>query len=679
MTLTSITSPRISVIISTYKAERFIRGCLGDLTSQTLFSKGQLELIVIDSNSPENEESIVQEFQARYPSLITYIRTPERETIYQAWNRGVQLASGAYLTNANADDRHRADALEIMARYLDTHSDVALVYADCDVTATENSRFGETCPVACFRWPDFDPKHLFQICHIGPQPMWRRTLHERYGLFDPSYRSAGDYEFWLRLAAGGERFLHIPECLGLYLQSPSGVEHANQRLSWEESNRARITHWPPTWGTRPEPAGNYLFPVHDRLQSASPLVSVIIPTRNRPELLARAIQSVLNQTYRHIEIIVVNDRGVDVGKLIDHFNCRGNIRYFNLSTGIERSAARNLALRSAKGNYITYLDDDDRYLPEHLETLVSHARQSGCRVVYSDAYRAQLDTSTGLPNEAQRDIPYSLDFDPIRIYVENYIPILCLMHERSLLDEVGMFDEELSRLEDWDLWIRLSRIAKFHHIPQATCEFTWHEGGSTKTLDNAPLFLTAYKTICDKHNTVARQNASIKLWQQSNIYNKTCHTFEYLKSVLYPLLSTDSTLAGMEIPPVLITTLQERKIGSSRTQSATFWTKAIAENRTEVTETWLAKALASDDENHPARLQLAALFMRQHRHREAILHLERIHFYNPVDIPIITMLANLYMHSEHDFHKAAGILNKGLWLYPDNEILRAQQKKIRNR
>ena len=73
---------------------------------------------------------------------------------------------------------------------------------------------------------------------MGPQPMWRKSVHNRHGYFDDSLESAGDWEFWLRLA-GTETFLHIDEILGLYLKSPNGVEHRDLELSKRE---ARIVH-----------------------------------------------------------------------------------------------------------------------------------------------------------------------------------------------------------------------------------------------------------------------------------------------------------------------------------------------------------------------------------------------------------------------------------------------------
>ncbi|RZB34874.1 MAG: hypothetical protein SRB1_00642 [Desulfobacteraceae bacterium Eth-SRB1] len=77
----------------------------------------RLEIIVVNSGSEQNEEAIVKEFQKKY-SNIKYIKTDQRETVYAAWNRGVKAASGKYITNANTDDRRRADACEQMRLFL---------------------------------------------------------------------------------------------------------------------------------------------------------------------------------------------------------------------------------------------------------------------------------------------------------------------------------------------------------------------------------------------------------------------------------------------------------------------------------------------------------------------------------------------------------------------------------
>ncbi len=190
---------------------------------------------MVDSGSEQNEAQIVREFQKQYDNIV-YIRTDQREGVYAAWNRGIKAARGKYITNANTDDRHRSDAFEKMALILDQRPDIALVYANVWITETENETFENHTRVGIYRWADYDPLYLTYGCFIGPQPMWRKSLHEKYGYFDESFESAGDWEFWLRISET-EKFFHIDEVLGLYLKSPSSVEHRDPMLSRNEAMR----------------------------------------------------------------------------------------------------------------------------------------------------------------------------------------------------------------------------------------------------------------------------------------------------------------------------------------------------------------------------------------------------------------------------------------------------------
>jgi tetratricopeptide (TPR) repeat protein len=194
------------------------------------------EILVVDSGSSQNEKDIVQNFQKRFDN-IQYLRTKQREPLYTAWNRGIRVAKGKYITSANTDDRHRKDAFERMATVLDEHSEVALVYADVIKTETENETFEHCTPTGRYRWYDWDRNLLLaRGCFIGPQPMWRRTIHELYGFFDESLVSSGDYEFWLRISQTLD-FHHIREFLGLYLDSPGSVEHINRERKQAEDVR----------------------------------------------------------------------------------------------------------------------------------------------------------------------------------------------------------------------------------------------------------------------------------------------------------------------------------------------------------------------------------------------------------------------------------------------------------
>ncbi len=235
---------KVSAVVSCYNSEKFLRGRLEDLLGQTLYRQGELEIVVVNAGSKQGERYIIREFLG----CITYIETLH-ETIYPSWNRGALIAKGDYLTNANADDRLRSDALETLARALDDNPDVGLVYADAYVTSTPNARWGEACTVSDkppyfgrLAWPEFDKALLLQGYYGGPNPMWRKVLHQQFGYFDESYQLAGDFEFALRLAANGVQFQHVAEVLGLFYDDGLGIN--NPEYSGMEARRA-ILRWRP--------------------------------------------------------------------------------------------------------------------------------------------------------------------------------------------------------------------------------------------------------------------------------------------------------------------------------------------------------------------------------------------------------------------------------------------------
>lgn len=225
----------VSAIVSVYNCERFIAGCLEDLEQQTIADR--LEIMVVNSGSQQNEEAIIKKFQEKYDNIV-YIKTENRETIYQAWNRGIKAASGKYITNANSDDRHRDDAFEIMVSELENNKSIGLVYANDIITETENETFMNHTPVKYSNRLEFNRHLLLQECFIGPQPMWHKSIHKKLGYFDESLKVAGDYEFWLRIAEE-YKFKHINEYLGLYLNTPNSAEHRDSMIAIHEREKVK--------------------------------------------------------------------------------------------------------------------------------------------------------------------------------------------------------------------------------------------------------------------------------------------------------------------------------------------------------------------------------------------------------------------------------------------------------
>ena len=231
---------KVSAIVSTYNSEKFIYGCLNDLINQSLFIKGNLEIVIIDSGSDQNEAKIVKRMQRKFPNRIIYERT-NRETLYTAWNRGIKLARGKYITNANADDRHHQNALEIMVEALDKQPETALVYSDCYVSTIPNETYEQNSHRNILRFPDFFPAAALLHYQFGPQPMWRKSVHDKIGYFDGTFHAAGDYDFNIRFAL---KFTatHIPEPLGLYLTIPSTISFRDNRMENENKRISTIYH-----------------------------------------------------------------------------------------------------------------------------------------------------------------------------------------------------------------------------------------------------------------------------------------------------------------------------------------------------------------------------------------------------------------------------------------------------
>ncbi len=249
----------------------------------------------------------------------------------------------------------------------------------------------------------------------------------------------------------------------------------------------------------------------------TPTVSVIIPTYNRPDRLRTALASVFAQDYQDFQIIVINDGATPVEPVIAALNDDGRITLINHDRNRGLAASRNTGLRHATGTYVCYLDDDDRFLPNHLRTLVTQLETGECKVAYTDAWRVHEQIVGETISEIARDQPYADEFNPHQLLIGNYIPVLCVMHARACLDEVGGFDESLFVHEDWDLWIRMATRYPFMHIPKTTAEFTWRTDGSSMTSRSRDAFLRTTEIIYRKYAPYAVKYPTVFEGQQNHL------------------------------------------------------------------------------------------------------------------------------------------------------------------
>jgi hypothetical protein len=196
-------------------------------------------------------------------------------------------------------------------------------------------------------------------------------------------------------------------------------------------------------------AAPYKLDAKGNLLASGSTVDIITPTiRGREKYLERCVQSVKAQRY-HME-------------LVNHI-----IQVDEKLGG--RSKARNDAIRSGKGKYVAYCDDDDILFPQHIITLVNYMESTGAAACYSLAYAMPEDEEMRLNGPIGIEWNQEPYEDPLR---GNWTPINCICHRRDVLDTVGYWDEELDVLEDWHMMIRLQRAFGMHRIERVTCAYS---------------------------------------------------------------------------------------------------------------------------------------------------------------------------------------------------------------
>lgn len=203
-----------------------------------------------------------------------------------------------------------------------------------------------------------------------------------------------------------------------------------------------------------------------------PLISVVIPTYNRPQLVVRAIRSFLDQTYQRFEIIVVNDGGTDATAVAVTGMADQRVRYLDKPHG-GLASARNWGLRKACGEYVTFCDDDDEVFPSRLEHHLAFAQRNGHRVSFCNAYLVE----NGRRRLFLKTPPGGSDFTGL--FYRRNPPVHTFLAKRECLISAGGFNETLSVCEDYDLWLRLLPAERFGYLNEPLVLYHRHGEGMT--------------------------------------------------------------------------------------------------------------------------------------------------------------------------------------------------------
>lgn len=238
------------------------------------------------------------------------------------------------------------------------------------------------------------------------------------------------------------------------------------------------------------------------MSKRSPTVSVVLPTYNRAGSIPMSVKSVLLQTFQDFEVIIVDDGSTDNTEEVVHTINDSRVKYIKCDRNYGATHARNVGIQIASGRYIAFQDSDDQWLPEKLRKQVEvlHSAKKNIGVVYNAYWRVinnkQIYMPVDAPNtEKAKAVVAELFF--------LFVATPTVLVRKECFERSGVFDERLPRLQEWELWIRMSQNYKFEYINEALVA-SYYQSQSI-TADHESL-ITSFDLILKKHGQILHQD-----------------------------------------------------------------------------------------------------------------------------------------------------------------------------
>ncbi len=501
--------PLVTISVFSYNQEKYLPKLIDSVLNQTYKN---IELFIFDDASTDNTHIMVEQYND--DPRFHFLRNEKNIGSERNYKQASEAGSGKYKMVFGGDDFLHPTYIETTVRYLEEHPKCVLAYTpaiwvdenDQEIKIGEHighpkqTRIGGRNEVADL---------LVFDNYITPCTLIVRSeaLKEIDPAVDIKAPAALDWEQYVRLALLNNNFIFIKEPLSYYrihseqisqkkfynslrpLQAhiyilQKTLKHPKAKELLQDRKEEIIQHLLRRYETYrhlPE-AKQYekeIIKLQNKLDSFArklpplsekPLVSVILTTYNRRELLHDAIESVLAQTYKNFELLIVNDAGEDVSDIVESFN-DPRIKLFTHRFNSGLPFARNTALRFIQGEIVCYLDDDDLYKQHHLHTLVQTYKKHNPAVVFTGSLYVDEEIHNGKRTIIKEETPFdNIEYSKERLHIQNFIPVNAWSHRAETIKEVGYFDETLTSMEDWDYLLKLSRKYDFYQVKEITVE-----------------------------------------------------------------------------------------------------------------------------------------------------------------------------------------------------------------
>ncbi|VVM07033.1 O-antigen biosynthesis protein [Methylacidimicrobium cyclopophantes] len=460
--------PLISVLMPVYETpEPWLRKAIDSVRFQ-IYPRWEL-CIADDASSSPHVRKVLEEY-AQVDSRIHVVWRAENGHISRCSNSALALAKGTWVALLDHDDELAEEALYLVAELILRNPEIRLIYSDQDVIDANGKRSDP------YFKPDFSYDLLLSQNYIFHLDVYHAGLMRELGGFRPAFDGSQDHDLALRFVERirPEQIRHIPRILYHWRKIPGSVamDVEGKPYALPSARRAIADHLARTGveaEVGPSPIGSW-HRIRRKL-SSRPLVTILIPTRNRLELLRPCLESIRHQTrYSPYEILVIDNDSDDpetIAFLEDSERC-GRLRVRKDPSPFHYSGMHNRAVPDAKGEILVFLNNDTEvFAPDWLEELVSHAVRPevgavGARLLYPDGSIQHAGIVLGLYGMAGHLFRGISKQDPgyvgQAVLTRNVSAVTgaCLATRKTLYQEVGGFEERLPiACQDVDYCLKL--------------------------------------------------------------------------------------------------------------------------------------------------------------------------------------------------------------------------------
>lgn len=511
--------PKISIVMPVYNVDEiWLKKCINSILKQYY---GNWELCIADDCSTKKHiRPLLESYRKKDPRIKVVYRT-ENGHISRATNSALELVTGEFVALMDNDDELPPWALYEVVKCINQHPDADLIYSDEDKLDTNGER---TDPH--FK-PDWSPESFLSSNYISHLGVYRKTILDQIGGFRPGYEGAQDYDLALRFTEQTDHIYHIPRILYhwriiegstsmgasqknyAYLAGKKALEDAVKRRGY----RAMVEE------VEDVPYYNVNFqPNRDSL------ISIIIPTRDKADVLRRCLESIYEKTtWKNYEIIVVDNNSEEKAtfRLFEEYQKKENFKVLRMEIPFNYSKLNNAAVKEAKGDLILLLNNDVEVITEDwLERMAGEAQRKeigavGAKLYYPNDTVQHAGVVLGVGGVANHAFATAVKADAgyhARLRIRfNYsaVTAACLMVRREVYDQVGGLEEELQvAFNDVDFCLKILK-AGYRNLMVPDAELYHYESLSRGPEDNPEKmarFLREIKYMEDHWNDLLKND-----------------------------------------------------------------------------------------------------------------------------------------------------------------------------